>query len=109
MYNLIDKSTGDVITTMSEQIDCWQVRDGIAEWQEVIKTDAEILTATKSTKLAEIKTLLAETDYKCLKFVDGELTADEYATTKTERATLRAAYNIIETATTIDEVNAVNY
>jgi hypothetical protein len=63
----------------------------------------------KAEKLAEIKALLADTDYKCLKFADGALTAEEYAETKAQRATYRAAYNQIEAATTLDEINAVTY
>ena len=35
MYNLIEKSTGNIISTMSQQVDCWQVREGIAEWVKV--------------------------------------------------------------------------
>lgn len=72
-------------------------------------TAEEILASAKATKLAQIKQLLAETDYKCLKFVDGDLTTEDYAEIKARRASLRAAYNTIEAATTLDEVNAVIY
>ena len=35
MYNLVNKQTEEIITTMSEPIDCWQVRNGIAEWEKI--------------------------------------------------------------------------
>lgn len=73
------------------------------------QTAAETLTATKVTKLAEIKALLAETDYKCLKYVDGDLTEADYAETKALRKSLRLAYNTIESATDLTTVNSVVY
>lgn len=70
-----------------------------------------VITATfeevKSSKLADIKSKLAATDYKCLKYVDGKLTETEYAPIKTERANLRTAYKAIEAATTIDELEGM--
>ena len=69
-------------------------------------TDEELLEIAKATKLSDLKAKLVASDYKCLKFVDGDLTAEEYATVKTERQSLRNAYNAVENATTIEEVNA---
>lgn len=34
MYSLVNKQTGEIITIMPEPVDCWHVREGIAEWQE---------------------------------------------------------------------------
>ena len=74
---------------------------------EPAQTDEEVLAAAKAAKQATIKTLLTATDYKCLKYVDGDLTADEYATVKTYRESLRTAYNAVEAATTVSEVESI--
>jgi hypothetical protein len=53
MHILINKQTGETISSMSEPVDCWQVRDGIAEWQEVMPTldeQREILRAKINTE-----------------------------------------------------------
>lgn len=47
-------------------------------------------------KIAELKQKLAETDYKCLKFVDGELTQAEYAETWQKRKQWREEINKLE-------------
>ena len=63
----------------------------------------------KTMKYADIRARLAATDYECLKFVDGVLTAEEYTPTKIKREKLRDAFNAIQLATTINAVNAVVY
>jgi hypothetical protein len=89
-----------------------------SEWPDGLRDDLpddwtptpaaeEVLAAAKTAKEATIKTLLAETDYKALKHSDGAITDDEYASTKTYRAALRTAYNSVEAATTVAEVDAV--
>jgi hypothetical protein len=47
-------------------------------------------------EIAELKAQLAESDYKCLKYVDGALTEAEYAEVKVERQDLRARINELE-------------
>lgn len=43
-----------------------------------------------------LKQKLADTDYKALKFAEGELTAEEYAPVREERRALRAKINTLE-------------
>jgi len=57
-----------------------------------VPTQAEI----NAGKIAELKAELSATDYKCLKFVDGALSAEEYAEVKAYRAELRAKINELE-------------
>jgi hypothetical protein len=71
-------------------------------------TETEKLTALKQEKLSILKQKLADTDYKQSKFIDGDLTEEEYAETKEQRALWRSAYNRIETAETITEVTAIS-
>ena len=47
-------------------------------------------------QIALKKAELASTDYKCLKFVDGALTEEEYAPIKAQRAKLREEINELE-------------
>lgn len=61
----------------------------------------------KKKLLAKIKTLLANTDYKQSKWTDGALTDAEYEPTKLKRVSWRAAYNAVENATTIAEINMI--
>lgn len=42
------------------------------------------------------KKALSETDYKCLKFAEGEISASEYAPTKEQRKLLRVEINALE-------------
>jgi trans-aconitate methyltransferase len=42
MYNLVNKETQEIIAKSLEIIDCWQVREGIAEWIEVQATQPSI-------------------------------------------------------------------
>lgn len=48
-------------------------------------------------RISELKTELATTDYKCLKFVDGVLSEDEYAPVREYRQTLRDKINAMQT------------
>lgn len=72
-------------------------------------TAEELLAQVKNEKQWDIKAKLQATDYLCLKFVDGAITAEEYESTKTARAALRKAYNKIESAATLEEVQSVTY
>ena len=49
-----------------------------------------------SERIAELKRLLADSDYLAIKFVEGELSAEEYAPHKAERAQWRAEINELE-------------
>ena len=51
---------------------------------------------SKEEQIAELKQKLSETDYKCLKFVDGELTQAEYAETWQKRKQWREEINKLE-------------
>lgn len=73
----------------------------------IIITDADKLATLKASTLSAIKAKLADTDYKCLKYVDGELTEAEYADVKVERHNLRVAYNAIQATTTLAELNTI--
>ena len=47
-------------------------------------------------KIRNLKSKLAETDYKAIKFAEGELTEEEYAPIREERRAWRAEINAME-------------
>lgn len=47
-------------------------------------------------RIVELKGLLASTDYKAIKYAEGEMDAEEYAPTKIQRASWRAEINSLE-------------
>lgn len=49
-----------------------------------------------NTKINILKEKLAETDYKALKFIDGEFTEEEYAPIREERKNYRIKINELE-------------
>lgn len=63
----------------------------------------------KLQKLAEIKKLLADTDYKAVKFAEGMLTDEQYKPIKQLRISWRTAYNSIEKSKTLEELKSITY
>ena len=59
-------------------------------------TAKELANAEKKNQIEGLKAELAKTDYKCLKFVDGALTEEEYAEVRTYRQSLRDQINQLE-------------
>ena len=51
----------------------------------------------KNISILEAKKKLAATDYKAIKFAEGELTSAEYAPIREERRALRARIRALET------------
>lgn len=62
-------------------------------------TEEELAEMQRQARIAELKQLLAESDYKAIKYAEGWLTADEYAATKAQRQAWRDEINELEGAT----------
>nr|DAL54024.1 MAG TPA_asm: hypothetical protein [Caudoviricetes sp.] len=77
----------------------------IAKVEEEIKQKAFKLY--KKQTLLEIEALLKKSDYKCLKYVDGELSEKDYEVFKQYRKELRNLYNFIEASNDIKEINEI--
>ena len=58
--------------------------------------EKEISIIEINTKINILKEQLAETDYKALKFIDGEFTEEEYAPIREERKNYRIKINELE-------------
>ena len=61
-------------------------------------TEEEVAEMQRLNRIAELKQLLAESDYKAIKFAEGWLTAEDYAATKAERQAWRDEINELEGA-----------
>lgn len=66
------------------------------EYYEVVEIPAPTQEELNEIKIAQLKVELSATDYKCLKYVDGALTEEEYAEVKKYRADLRKQINELE-------------
>lgn len=71
--------------------------DELPPGDEFIKYEVDITPDPLEWQLAAAKTELAETDYYALKFIDGELTAEEYEPHRIRRAELRQRVRDFET------------
>jgi hypothetical protein len=76
----------------------------IAKVEEEIKQKAFKLYKKQTL---EIEALLKKSDYKCLKYVDGELSEKDYEVFKQYRKELRNLYNFIEASNDIKEINEI--
>lgn len=66
------------------------------EYYEVVEIAQPTQEEINATEVERLKSELASTDYKCLKFVDGALSEEEYAEVKAYRAELRAKINALQ-------------
>lgn len=65
------------------------------DYYECVPIEAPTEEETKAIEIARLKNLLAQTDYKTLKWIDGALTDDEYDEVRAYRAELRKAINTL--------------
>lgn len=56
----------------------------------------EMAEQQRLARIDELKTLLAESDYKAIKYAEGWITAEDYADTKAERQAWREEINRLE-------------
>lgn len=75
-------------TKTAEEI---RYEEALAEAQRIREHDEPILN-----EINQYKKLLADSDYKCLKFVDGELSQEEYSAIQQSRHEWRVKINELE-------------
>lgn len=61
-------------------------------------TEEEVAEQERLNRITELKQLLAESDYKAIKYAEGWLSAEEYADTKAQRQAWRNEINELEGA-----------
>lgn len=59
-------------------------------------SEEEIKTIKNNNKIAELKQRLKDTDYKAIKYAEGELSVEEYAPMKVQRKAWREEINKLE-------------
>lgn len=62
----------------------------------VEKYNSRIKAIANNERVAELKANLTATDYKAIKYAEGEITAEEYAETKEQRRAWREEINQLE-------------
>ena len=68
----------------------------MGEYYEVVELPKPTQEEINAMEVERLKSELASTDYKCLKYVDGALSDEEYAEVKAYRAELRAKINELQ-------------
>ena len=61
-----------------------------------MQTDSDIRIAEARLEITRLKRLLSDSDYKAIKFAEGEISAEDYESTKTQRKAWRAEINRLE-------------
>lgn len=80
-------------TFVSPQYFAWRVVNGKLVNERYEETpQSEVI----EERIRELKRLLADSDYKAIKFSEGELTEEEYAPTRQQRRTWREEINELE-------------
>ena len=64
--------------------------------EPVPPTEEEIAAMHRQARIDELKQLLADSDYKAIKYAEGWISAEDYATTKAERQAWREEINSLE-------------
>ena len=73
--------------------------EGKEAWDEVVKERVFVLYTQKELddlRIQELKALLAQSDYKAIKYAEGLLTEAEYAPIKAMRQSYRTEINTLE-------------
>ena len=71
-------------------------------WDEVVKELVYVPYSQKELdemRIAELKQLLKDSDYKAIKYAEGLITASDYAPIKAMRESYRAEINMLEAKT----------
>ena len=93
------KGTLSLKSPISEDVNNNYIQITEEEYNSLVNPPEPVQTKEQKTllEISKLKRELAETDYKCLKYVDGALTEEEYAPIKAQRAELRRRINELET------------
>ena len=78
--------------TQQSDINGWTYRKDLCP----MKTEQDLLKDQYRLEIAQLKKQLSDTDYKAIKFAEGQLTESEYSPTRTQRASWRARINKLQ-------------
>lgn len=74
----------------------WDVRSVAPTIWEIVLATMPDEKQIKEARIAELRKMLAETDYKARKYIDGEYTAEEYEVIKADAKAWRAEIRKLE-------------
>ena len=78
--------------TQQSDINGWTYRKDVCP----MKTQEMIDRENAIQEIAQLKKQLSDTDYKAIKYAEGQLTESEYSATRSQRASWRARINELE-------------
>lgn len=82
------------------------IENGYLPYTPPQPSEEELAEQAKQARIAELKAMLAESDYKAIKYAEGWLTGDEYAYTKAQRQEWRDEINALEVMSAVDYLAA---
>ena len=78
--------------TQQSDINGWTYRKDVCP----MKTEEDLLKEQYRLEITQLKKQLSDTDYKAIKYAEGQLTESEYSPTRTQRASWRARINELQ-------------
>jgi len=87
--------TGNVPDDFAQNCHAYKLVNG-ALMLDTEKLDAERQAEENAERIGELKTLLFESDYKAIKFAEGQLSAEEYEPDRAQRQAWRDEINALE-------------
>ena len=78
--------------TQQSDINGWTYRKDLCP----MKTEQDLLKDQYRLEIQQLKKQLSDTDYKAIKFAEGQLTEEEYSLTRSQRASWRARINKLQ-------------
>ena len=91
-----------ITDTEVSEVDGWVYLKGYAPQ----KTESMILIEQYQSEIIELKKYLSDTDYKAIKYAEGEITESDYQEVKSQRHNARVRINELESL--IEELNKEN-
>ena len=91
-----------ITDTEVSEVNGWTYLKGYAPQ----KTESMILVEQYQAEIIELKKYLSDTDYKAIKYAEGEITESDYQEVKSQRHNARVRINELESL--IEELNKEN-
>ena len=89
-------NTVAITDTEVSELNGWTYLKGFAPQKTPQKTESMILIEKYQSEIVELKKYLVDTDYKAIKFAEGEITESDYQEVKLQRHDARARINELE-------------
>ncbi len=88
----IENNCIPISDTQQSDINGWTYRKEVCP----MKTEEDLLKDQYRLEITQLKKALSDTDYKAIKFAEGQISEEEYASVKAERQGYRDRINYLE-------------